>query len=72
MENHNTEHEHEHHETAHHNKRKMNTLNKCINSCKRNPWIMITGILAVILVVVLFVGNPVTGKVISSEEAGQK
>jgi glutaredoxin len=72
MGNHNTEHGHEHHETAHPNERKMNTLNKCIKSCKRNPWRLIAGVLAVILVVVLFVGNPITGKVISSKEVGQK
>jgi len=69
MENHNSE--YRHYESVHHNKRKMKALNKCLKACKKNPWIMVTGILVVILVIVLFTGNSVTGSV-SADEAGRK
>jgi len=47
------------------------TIEKCLKSCKKNPWIVATGILAIILIIVLASGGAGGAKV-SANEAGQK
>ena len=46
------------------------SLNKGLKAIKKNPWILISGILVIILIVLLVNGGSVGG--ISSQEAGQK